>query len=1713
MYIAELYETVTFPIPVMISNCLNYLYVKRWIAQSEWWRLDWCLRTCVSVSVVTLIYFLPHARGRGDFAERGLEYSFAAFVTVLVKDETVGATVANSWACILGALLATLLSWAAFELFIGAAIAHSEALSASVTLVALGFSCFLLQYMELPPMGRKLGVSMLALNLLALRYLPNPTSLVVSQLLWGPFEGVLFGIGCGLVGTVLPPPAKHAGVELRRRARYFSATVSSLLEGAVGSWRAQACSNMPLIHSRAAPHSLHTCGSSSVYDERGRTANRHWRKLQVLLQVVRAFNHRDSRGAAACLYASAPTSGSHGGSGGGGIGGSAYGSFYTTEGEGSGGGQGSMSGEGEMEAALGAGVGSLNSRFVRTELIRFLSGGLEVLLKRNSEARFGPNRELALRCGRYVQLLRQLLLVLERLETRLVAMALDTEHRHVHGAFMCLPNFRYALHSYVARIASAVQLITVMLLASDPIDSPSPSFMGYLGGMCRTWWVWVSATNRTRNGFQDADIESQNNIESGENMVEMGSGEAVAFEAVQAMGRLLRAQAHFDAQYLQARLHVYYRTSVPFDPPPPSSTIPDIVPDKPPSTAPSTAAPDTSPTATGTAEPPPSGGQHRVLVGVLFDMNATIFLLHTSTQLLVELWEPAEKEPPQEPSQTKQPHQPHSELQAVVAALIRHSQPKPTIVHPSDRLRLQAAAMALWRTLRGIQRDLIPSQRHLLCVRCRWPFLRRDTYASASTPGTPASAASTASANDTDSGGCWAAWQYLFLLLPSCEVRNVDAAHRTRMLTALKVVLAMLLAAAYGIYAQRPQPFLASFTIAYLAGGAVAGANVMTCLNRAAGTAVACVYVIMVLFLAGWSGWQAHPAARSCFVGAAVVLFQLPATYVRTYPMHSYSGTVAGFTVALLLLDPALDTTLSLYRIIDTYVGVGIYLSVEFAVAASFTEDKLLENMRRVFQAIDEGFGRFHRGFLLGAQHPIPHSQPQPQPQHAFPRSDLRKHGRIAHAQRATPTTAAAATTTAVAFDVSELFRLIRQQRTLVPFYKSEPSGILRPPNLPDPLLHECLRLQEEAAGCLQVMHWAVSACDPLRSARRQRVEQRLLWADAVLRACCGWDEGTDTAGVEGVAGVAGVEGVAGVAGVEGASAGDGVVRRRTLRIDKLRDSIAMSCYLHAGDQGSAKRSFAFAALQQPRKFVSKFDCEEREEKGNDDDDAKDFSALLEPLEAHFEEVRRYVVVVLGFLQHCTVDLRDWRAALPHRQIQTHRQTQRQRRQYRLLRRSESAGESTDGHNAEPQSGGHVELRRRAHKPSTLGADVAAVGSADTTTGGRVGPGILRSSASKSTILRSAIGLTSTKEQQHRAHHQRSRSIGSGGIVGMGGARGVGGGGGVAGSEVSTQLSQNTLRSVSNISASRSLSHLRVLAQDTDHAPRHGARHNTGHSIGGTGHGTGFREGKQCSEHSHVNRAGYRSLHGHPHTHPHPHQHAHHPPYIHLHGQPKPLQCRSLPPPPLGPHPVDENDGGSICEDDSEPERTHFSTTPPAPASVATSAVGVNEDEDVGTIQSEQIDRWGLEEERDVEIGAGTGTLRGLGAPQVHALFTAYQQTLDRLQSARVADGQLRAQCDHCMTPEPSSGPTADPTQDPTSAGRRKSCGGHTNPNGVRVPVKAATVVRPPRGVPSNREIVLVNTLLASTQELVAVLRGLAVSMGRMQAHRDVLVSQDGLLH
>jgi len=185
----------------------------------------------------------------------------------------------------------------------------------------------------------------------------------------------------------------------------------------------------------------------------------------------------------------------------------------------------------------------------------------------------------------------------------------------------------------------------------------------------------------------------------------------------------------------------------------------------------------------------------------------------------------------------------------------------------------------------------------------------------------------------------------------------IPKALHARLLSSIILATSMTFAGAYGLAASRPQPFMASFTVAYLSGGSATGFNLVTSINRAVGTILACVYTLIVLLCfqneENWSNFSAN-----VFIAIAVIVFQVPCVHIRSQPVISYTGTVAGFSSIFLLLasrDPSLATD----RIIDTFVGIAIFVALEIGFSSEHSENILLEDFDNTTSLIVDRFTHF----------------------------------------------------------------------------------------------------------------------------------------------------------------------------------------------------------------------------------------------------------------------------------------------------------------------------------------------------------------------------------------------------------------------------------------------------------------------------------------------------------------------------------------------------------------------------------------------------------------------------------------------------------------------------------------------------------------------------------------------------------------------------------
>ena len=208
--------------------------------------------------------------------------------------------------------------------------------------------------------------------------------------------------------------------------------------------------------------------------------------------------------------------------------------------------------------------------------------------------------------------------------------------------------------------------------------------------------------------------------------------------------------------------------------------------------------------------------------------------------------------------------------------------------------------------------------------------------------------------------------EHLVLGLPPLPRFSLSAAwpQRRQLLSSLSIASSITIAGYYGLANTRGVPFLASFTIAYLQ-SSTAGRNVATSLCRVGGTAAACIYTIMIVLVAE----SLHDRfSERLFISFATIAFLFPCSLVRATQLAGYAGTVAGFTAAILLLAPPLEISVIVDRLIDTIVGVAIFLLFELTLSATYTERLLLEVLRVSIASLEPQFSEVIADFVQAAQ-------------------------------------------------------------------------------------------------------------------------------------------------------------------------------------------------------------------------------------------------------------------------------------------------------------------------------------------------------------------------------------------------------------------------------------------------------------------------------------------------------------------------------------------------------------------------------------------------------------------------------------------------------------------------------------------------------------------------------------------------------------------------
>eukprot|EP01038_Epipyxis_sp_PR26KG_P015667 gene15667-21192_t len=383
---------------------------KHWIPiiKSEIWRINWSLRTCFAVSIVTVFSLIPNTRiGLTWNGVHLIGPSFISFVTIIVKDINVGASVANGWSCIFGSLISSFLCWVVLSIFL---VIFNEMeyiprplLASSVLVLA-----FIVQYADIPPMGKKLGVSMVALNLLSANSFSSAND--VWYFLVDVIIGVVFAI-CGVSFPIPSPPL--ASSELEQRVDYCAHSIGQLLSDIVKAYQGQSQLHHH-HHKHSGHHHLH-----HVTNNRNRIDpfihhihnNKHWHKLRLIINTIIVFK-----------------------------------SFVNNYKK-----QNKYSPLGYYKAF------NNNNKFIRLELFKYLEECLSAISNRNLDARFGPNRKAAVhRYGNFVKLIKEMLIIISIMEQRLETAEKSNEFKEIFHQFNKRPNFRRTLYALIHSISQAL---------------------------------------------------------------------------------------------------------------------------------------------------------------------------------------------------------------------------------------------------------------------------------------------------------------------------------------------------------------------------------------------------------------------------------------------------------------------------------------------------------------------------------------------------------------------------------------------------------------------------------------------------------------------------------------------------------------------------------------------------------------------------------------------------------------------------------------------------------------------------------------------------------------------------------------------------------------------------------------------------------------------------------------------------------------------------------------------------------------------------------------------------------------------------------------------------------------------------------------------------------------------------------------------------------
>jgi len=179
---------------------------------------------------------------------------------------------------------------------------------------------------------------------------------------------------------------------------------------------------------------------------------------------------------------------------------------------------------------------------------------------------------------------------------------------------------------------------------------------------------------------------------------------------------------------------------------------------------------------------------------------------------------------------------------------------------------------------------------------------------------------------------------------------------------------------------------------------------------------------------------------------------------------------VASYTPPILSLVPQVAESIAVDRIIDTYVGVALFLVLELGLSAAPTESIILEDLQKTVVKINDQFNMFVQSF---------------QSDKVRRQSKMSEDESVVAESSSSPPSSPSASSVKLREDqafgieassVAINAATFQSKRALLIFMSAEPTGFMKAPPFPIAMLNSVLDQQEKCYESIAIMSWAVEA-------------------------------------------------------------------------------------------------------------------------------------------------------------------------------------------------------------------------------------------------------------------------------------------------------------------------------------------------------------------------------------------------------------------------------------------------------------------------------------------------------------------------------------------------------------------------------------------------------------------------------------------------------------